>query len=138
MFEALNKIDTAVLIWVHDHHNNIFDLFMPFVTDADNWILPILVLIFYLGIKGGKRGKITLVLLIIALTLADSICAQLLKPFFERIRPSHYGLEACIFLFLKAENGVCHQIMRQIFSHLQSFYPTFMKDIKHHYSYLHI
>ncbi|GIS54102.1 hypothetical protein Ct9H90mP29_11440 [bacterium] len=57
MFEALNKIDTAVLIWVHDHHNNIFDLFMPFVTDADNWILPILVLIFYLGIKGGKKRQ---------------------------------------------------------------------------------
>ncbi len=101
MFEALNKIDTAVLIWVHDHHNNIFDLFMPFVTDADNWILPILVLIFYLGIKGGKRGKITLVLLIIALALADSICAQLLKPFFERIRPSHYGFEGLHLLVSK-------------------------------------
>ena len=101
MLEALNKIDTAILIWVHDHHNNIFDLFMPFVTDADNWILPILVLIFYLGIKGQKRGKITLVLLIIALALADSICAQLLKPFFERIRPSHYGLEGLHLLVSK-------------------------------------
>ena len=101
MFETLNKIDTAVLIWVHNHHNNIFDLFMPFVTDADNWVLPILVLIFYLGFKGEKRGKITLVLLIFALALTDSICAQLLKPFFERIRPSHLDLDGMQLLVFK-------------------------------------
>ena len=93
MFETLDRIDRAVLLWVHDHHNDIFDLIMPIITDADNWVLPILVLIFYLGFKGEKRGKITLVLLIFALALTDSICAQLLKPFFERIRPSHLDLD---------------------------------------------
>ena len=93
MFETLDRIDRAVLLWVHDHHNDIFDLIMPIITDADNWVLPILVLIFYLGFKGEKRGKITLVLLIFALALTDSICAQLLKPFFERIRQSHLDLD---------------------------------------------
>ncbi len=101
MFETLDRIDRAVLLWVHDHHNDIFDLIMPFITDADNWVLPILVLIFYLGFKGEKRGKITLVLLIFALALTDSICAQLLKPFFERIRPSHLDLDGLQLLVFK-------------------------------------
>ena len=101
MFETLDRIDKATLLWVHDYHNDIFDLIMPFITDADNWVLPILVLIFYLGFKGEKRGKITLVLLIFALALTDSICAQLLKPFFERIRPSHLDLEGLYLLVSK-------------------------------------
>ena len=101
MFETLDRIDSAVLLWVHDHHNDIFDLIMPIITDADNWVLPILVLIFYLGFKGEKRGKITLVLLIFALALTDSICAQLLKPFFERIRPSHLDLDGLQLLVFK-------------------------------------
>ena len=101
MFETLDRIDRAVLLWVHDHHNDICDLIMPFITDADNWVLPILVLIFYLGFKGEKRGKITLVLLIFALALTDSICAQLLKPFFERIRPSHLDLDGLQLLVFK-------------------------------------
>ena len=101
MFETLDRIDRAVLLWVHDHHNDIFDLIMPIITDADNWALPILVLIFYLGFKGEKRGKITLVLLIFALALTDSICAQLLKPFFERIRPSHLDLDGLQLLVFK-------------------------------------
>ena len=101
MFETLDRIDRAVLLWVHDHHNDIFDLIMPIITDADNWVLPILVLIFYLGFKGEKRGKITLVLLIFALALTDSICAQLLKPFFERIRPSHLDLDGLQLLVFK-------------------------------------
>ena len=101
MFETLDRIDRAVLLWVHDHHNDIFDLIMPIITDADNWVLPILVLIFFLGFKGEKRGKITLVLLIFALALTDSICAQLLKPFFERIRPSHLDLDGLQLLVFK-------------------------------------
>ena len=74
---------------------------MPFITDADNWVLPILLLILYLGFFQGKKGKIALCLLIISLPLNDSICAQLLKPFFERVRPSHISIEGLNLLVSK-------------------------------------
>ena len=74
---------------------------MPFITDADNWVLPILLLILYLGFFQGKKGKIALCLLIISLSLNDSICAQLLKPFFERVRPSHISIEGLNLLVSK-------------------------------------
>ena len=66
---------------------------MPFITNKKNWTLPIIVLIFLLGFFSGPKGKIALALLIISLSFTDAICAQILKPFFERIRPSHLNLE---------------------------------------------
>ena len=74
---------------------------MPFITDANNWILPILFLILYLGFFKRKKGKIALCLLIISLSLNDSICAQILKPFFERVRPSHMSIEGLNLLVSK-------------------------------------
>ena len=101
MLQTIDTLDKTVIVWIHKNHNYILDYLMPIITDADNWVLPILALILYLGIKCGKRGKITLVLLVFALALTDSICAQLLKPFFERIRPSHIDLDGLNLLVSK-------------------------------------
>ena len=101
MLEILDTYDRALMIWLHGKHIKILDHIMPFITDADNWILPILLLIVILGFKGGKRGKIALSVLIISLSITDSICAHILKPFFERIRPSHIAIEGVNLLVSK-------------------------------------
>ena len=101
MLKILDNIDRSLLVWLHENHISILNQVMPFITDADNWILPILVLILYLGFFKGKKGKIALCLLIISLSLNDSICAQILKPFFERVRPSHMSIEGLNLLVSK-------------------------------------
>ncbi|MFL2982818.1 MAG: phosphatase PAP2 family protein [Candidatus Neomarinimicrobiota bacterium] len=101
MLNYFNNIDEKILLWIHHHHIKILDDLMPFITNADNWAIPILFLIVFLGLKGGKRGKITLVLIIISLSLSDAICAHVLKPFFERIRPSHAAIEGLNLLVSK-------------------------------------
>ena len=101
MLKILNNIDRSLLVWLHENHISILNQVMPFITDADNWILPILFLILYLGFFKGKKGKIALCLLIISLSLNDSICAQILKPFFERVRPSHMSIEGLNLLVSK-------------------------------------
>tara|TARA_S200000501_G_scaffold49435_2_gene39656 strand:- start:4935 stop:5534 length:600 start_codon:yes stop_codon:yes gene_type:complete len=101
MLKILDNIDRSLLVWLHENHISILNQVMPFITDADNWILPILFLILYLGIFKGKKGKIALCLLIISLSLNDSICAQVLKPFFERVRPSHMSIEGLNLLVSK-------------------------------------
>ena len=53
------------------------------------WTIPILIGVIILSIKGGKRGKISSAILVIAIILADYSSAQILKPFFQRLRPSH-------------------------------------------------
>ena len=101
MLKILDNIDRSLLVWLHENHISILNQVMPFITDANNWILPILFLILYLGFFKRKKGKIALCLLIISLSLNDSICAQILKPFFERVRPSHMSIEGLNLLVSK-------------------------------------
>ena len=102
MLQGLQNLDKTILLWVHNYlSNTALDWLMPLITEQDNWILPALVLIFYLGFKAEKRGKITLVLLILTIILTDSICAQILKPFIERVRPSHLNMEGLNLLVSK-------------------------------------
>ena len=90
------------MLWIHQNFSNTsFDIFMPFITNKNNWTLPIFSLILVLGFLSGKRGKIALVLLIFSLSLTDLLCAQILKPYFERLRPSHLNLEQINLLVSK-------------------------------------
>ena len=102
MIEKIKDIDQSILLWVHRSLTNpIFDRLMPFITEEDNWILPILFLIIFLGTSAGKKGKIALSLLIITLGLTDLLCAQFIKPLVERIRPSHLDLDGLNLLVHK-------------------------------------
>lgn len=62
---------------------------MPVITNQNNWILPLLVLIYWLLFRGEKRGRITFVILIVTVIFIDAVAAQIIKPFIGRIRPSH-------------------------------------------------
>ena len=102
MLDFFQSVDINLIKWIHQYFSNtLFDIFMPFITNKKNWTLPIILLIFLLGFFSGPRGKITLAVLIISLSFTDAICAQILKPFFERIRPSHLNLEEVNLLISK-------------------------------------
>ena len=102
MLDLINTIDNNFLFWVHLNLSNVvLDISMPFITDEKNWRFPIALLIFTLGFKSGKKGKLCLVILIISLGLTDAISAHILKPFFERIRPSHLNLDGINLLVSK-------------------------------------
>jgi undecaprenyl-diphosphatase len=62
---------------------------MPIITNQNIWTIPILVIILFLLIKGGRRGRFTAIILIVSVGLADATSAQIFKPFFGRLRPSH-------------------------------------------------
>ena len=101
MLQILDNIDRSLLLSLHGKHVPILNQVMPFITDADNWTIPILFLILYLGFFKGKKGKIALCLLFISLSINDSICAHILKPTFERVRPSHLDIEGLNLLVSK-------------------------------------
>jgi hypothetical protein len=44
---------------------------MPIITNQNIWAIPILGILIFLATKGGRRGQITAVILIIACGLAD-------------------------------------------------------------------
>jgi len=67
--------------------NPFFDLVMPFITQIRN-VLPLLIAAsVYLVIKGGKRGRVAVVVLILSVTFADLFNHEVLKELFARYRP---------------------------------------------------
>ena len=102
MIEYLIDLDNKLFILFNSKISNpIFDLIFPVITDQDFWTMPILGLIIYLLIARGKVGKISVLLLLIAVGLSDLVSASILKPYFERLRPSHSELEGLILLVNK-------------------------------------
>ena len=90
MLQSLINTDKSIFNFFNSTISNpIFDVFFPIITNQDIWTIPILIGVIILSIKGGKRGKISSAILVIAIILADYSSAQILKPFFQRLRPSH-------------------------------------------------
>ncbi len=102
IFHFLESIDKRILIWINQTLSNYgFDFFMPLITNENNWIIPILLLVIYLGLIGGKRGQIALVLMILAIGITDSFSSYVLKPYFARIRPSYTLIDSINLLVSK-------------------------------------
>jgi len=67
--------------------NPVFDRLMPFVTDADRWLLPLLVMVVGILIFGSKRARGIVLVALILVGLSDYITSGIMKPLFERLRP---------------------------------------------------
>lgn len=70
-------------------HSPWLDQLMMFLSSTAAWI-PLYAILLYLIIKTYKKDSWA-VLLVIALTIliADQVTSSFMKPFFERLRPSH-------------------------------------------------
>ena len=90
MIDTIVEIDKHMMVFLNKTiSNSIFDFMMPIITNQNFLVFSGLTLIGYLAYYGGKRGRITIVLLLIAASFSDAICFQVIKPWVGRIRPSH-------------------------------------------------
>ena len=86
----LKNIDLALFQFINGTLSNpFFNWLMPIVTNQDFWIIPIVLLWLGLIIFGKTKGKIAAVILLVAVGTTDIVAAQIIKPFFMRLRPSH-------------------------------------------------
>lgn len=67
--------------------NSLFDRIMPVITDIHYWKILILIVWLALIVKGGKKGRIAAILVIIVVGLSDLLIAQAIKPVVARVRP---------------------------------------------------
>ena len=94
MIDIIINVDKKIFTFFNSSiANPVFDIFFPIITNQDIWIIPILLGIIILSIKGGTKGRIASIVLIIGVILADYSSAQIIKPYFQRLRPSHDILE---------------------------------------------
>lgn len=90
MIDVIINFDKKIFTFFNSSiANPVFDIFFPIITNQDIWIIPILLGIIILSIKGGAKGRIASIVLIIGVILADYSSAQIIKPYFQRLRPSH-------------------------------------------------
>ena len=94
MIDTIVEIDKKLMIFLNKTiSNSIFDILMPIITNQNFLAIIGVILIIYLGYFGEKKGRITLVVLLFAAGMSDAICAQIIKPWVGRIRPSHEFIE---------------------------------------------
>ena len=90
MLNKIIELDKAVMIFFNKSiTNSLFDFIMPIITSKDFLTVIGMLLIFYLTVFCGKKGRITILVLVFAVGSSDAICAQIIKPWVGRIRPSH-------------------------------------------------
>jgi undecaprenyl-diphosphatase len=83
-------LDTKLFFFINQNlANPFFDLIMPFITNLNNWRIPILLAWFVLMLKGGKKGRVVGILLIFVLITSDLLSSAVIKPFIGRFRPCH-------------------------------------------------
>ena len=102
--ELLYSIDEAVFIFLNrDTANPVFDFFMVIITKSDYWLIPIAAVWLALIIFGGRKGRITAILVVVVVVLSDKISSSLLKPLIERTRPC-FTVEGCRVLIKQSHS----------------------------------
>lgn len=93
------QIDESVLLWVHQGWRAPWaDAFFAWITDASHFLVPLGLVWMLLLVFGGRRGRVTAILLAVTLVLTDQISSHVLKPWVDRVRPCFEveGVEALI------------------------------------------
>jgi undecaprenyl-diphosphatase len=67
--------------------NPVFDWLMPIITLKRTWFPVWFLAIIYLLWKGGRKGRLAVLLVIPLILLTDQISGSVLKPLVARIRP---------------------------------------------------
>lgn len=86
--EFLYSFDLAIFYFFnHTISTGFLDRIFSIITDVNKWYIAYLILIGIAFFKGGRKGKIVVIGLIILITVTDQTGYRLLKEFFERVRP---------------------------------------------------
>lgn len=109
----IQAVDTEWLLWVNGHHSPMTDNVMWQASQATTWLPLYVLLLVYLGYiyKGKETWKSWLPFISIvaafgvAAGLADYISSGILKPLFERPRPSHNEAIASVLHIVNGYRG---------------------------------
>lgn len=89
--EAILPLEKNFFLWLNNTHSPFWDSFMWIFTGKIIWIPLVLVILFVVCYKEKWKHTILLILAIVLVaTLCDQIAASIIKPFFERFRPTHH------------------------------------------------
>lgn len=86
----LISIDRTLFLFFNATLSNpVFDIFFPFITERNNSIVPLLVLVPFFIYKEKKKALVVLGLAIVTVAVTDPVCVRIIKPLVHRLRPCH-------------------------------------------------
>jgi undecaprenyl-diphosphatase len=90
LIAILQHYDTRLFYFLnHLIAHPFWDWFWVTITTQKNWIVPLLAVVIGLVWKDGRRGRVAVVLALLAVGASDMISARVLKPGVGRLRPCH-------------------------------------------------
>ena len=93
MIKTLNDLDAALLLWINSFHSPFFDQFMNLVSGKWVWVPMYVGIFIVLAMRLGFKPKLVAILATIgvALFFSDFVCAEVIRPIFNRPRPTQLG-----------------------------------------------
>lgn len=86
--DLLYSFDLAIFYFFnHTISTGFLDKFFSIITDVNKWYIAYFILIGIAFFKGGRKGKIAVIGLILLIIVTDQTGYRLLKETIERIRP---------------------------------------------------
>lgn len=88
MIDQLIEWDKDLLLFLNQFHTPWLDPAVYWITKTEFWI-PLYIFLVYLIFRNYKKeGWLIMVGLLLSVLLSDQITASVMKPFFQRLRPS--------------------------------------------------
>jgi len=86
--DLLYSFDLAIFYFFnHTISTGFLDKFFSIITDVNKWYIAYAILLGIAFFKGGRRGKIAVIGLILLIIVTDQTGYRLLKETIERVRP---------------------------------------------------
>lgn len=91
MLEILDSIDKSIFLALHHlFRGEVMDGVMWLISDRIVWVpMYIALLLWFFRNKGVKTGIVLVLAILFAVACADTLCARIIRPFVERLRPAN-------------------------------------------------
>ena len=86
--DSISNLDKELFLFLNSFHSEGLDPIMLLITKTQFWTPLYLVLIYLIFKKYSTESWLILAGVAMAILLSDQITSSLMKPFFERLRPS--------------------------------------------------
>jgi len=87
--ETILEIDKDLLVWINSFHTDWLDPVVLIITKTSFWTPLYLFFIYLIFKKLGQDAWFALAGAALTILLSDQITSSIMKPFFQRLRPSH-------------------------------------------------
>ena len=88
MVHFFYSIDVSVFYFInHSLSCGALNKFFTIITNVNNWYIAYIILLGISFVKGGRKGKIAAIGVLLLILVTDQLSARIIKEIFHRIRP---------------------------------------------------